>query len=188
MPDILSFPGDWRNELVDADKDMGSFFDACVAAGPNACAFYAPTAEQISNNLDSLYDSLLTQPVPVVSSSFYGFVDYSVLRSTIWSTLYAPYIYFSILAEGLASLAAGNGTIIYEMQATVYDPSSVYDNSWEAEIAISCGDALNNTDTVADLFAYWNDVKGLSTFANLLLIRQRISCSCVDFLLNARVY
>ena len=83
---------------------MESFFDGCVAAGPDACAFYAPTAEQISNNLDSLYDSLLTQPVPVVSSSFYGFVDYSVLRSLIWGTLYAPYIYFSTLAEGLASL------------------------------------------------------------------------------------
>ncbi len=51
--------------------------------------------------------------------------------------------------------------IINEMQATAYDPSSVYDNSWEAEIAISCGDALNNTDSVADLFAYWDDVKGL---------------------------
>ncbi|PBK65608.1 alpha/beta-hydrolase [Armillaria solidipes] len=171
------YSGDWRNELVDADKDMESFFDSCVAAGPNVCAFYAPTAEEISDNLDSLYDSLLIQPVPVVSSSSYGFVDYSVLRTAIWNALYAPYIYFSILAEGLASLAAGNGTIIYEMQATAYDPSSVYDNSWEAEIAISCGDALNNTDTVADLFAYWDDVKGLSTFANLLLIKQRISCS-----------
>ncbi|SJL01172.1 uncharacterized protein ARMOST_04490 [Armillaria ostoyae] len=171
------YSGDWRNELVDADKDMESFFDGCVAAGPNACAFYAPTAEEISDNLDSLYNSLLIQPVPVVSSSFYGFVDYGVLRTAIWNALYAPYIYFSILAEGLTSLAAGNGTIIYGMQATAYDPSSVYDNSWEAEIAISCGDALNNTDSVADLFAYWDDVKGLSTFANSLLIKQRTSCS-----------
>ncbi|KAK0479962.1 TAP-like protein-domain-containing protein [Armillaria luteobubalina] len=171
------YSGDWRNGLVDADKDMQSFFDGCVAAGPDACTFYAPTAEQISNNLDSLYESLLAQPVPVVSSSVYGVVDYSVLRSVIWNALYAPYLTFSTLAEGLASLAAGNGTIIYGMQATVYDPSSVYDNSWEAEIAISCGDALNNTDSVADLFAYWDEVKDLSTFANLLLIRQRVSCS-----------
>ncbi|KAK0191607.1 Alpha/Beta hydrolase protein [Armillaria mellea] len=163
--------------LVDADKDMESFFDGCVAAGPNACAFYAPTAEQISNNLDSLYDSLLAQPVPVVSSSVYGLVDYSALQAAIWNTLYEPYIYFSSLAEGLANLAAGNGTIIYELQATAYDPSTVYDNLWEAEIAITCGDALNNNDSVADLFAYWDEVKNISTFANILPLKQRISCS-----------
>ncbi len=41
----------------------------------------------------------------------------------------------------------GNGTIIYGIQADVYDPSSGYDNSRDAEIAIACGDAANNTDS-----------------------------------------
>ncbi|KAK0436830.1 Alpha/Beta hydrolase protein, partial [Desarmillaria tabescens] len=61
------YSNDWRNELVDTDKVMQSFFDGCAAAGPDACAFYAPTAEEISNNLDSIYESLVTQPVPVVT-------------------------------------------------------------------------------------------------------------------------
>ncbi|KAK0202228.1 hypothetical protein DFS33DRAFT_1353358 [Desarmillaria ectypa] len=170
------YRGDWRNEVADSDKAMQSFFDGCVTAGPDACAFYAPTAEKMSSNLDSLYESLLIQPVPVVSPSFYGVVDYTVLRTAVERAMYIPYAYSSILAEGLSSLAEGNGSIIYEMQATTYDPSSVYDNSWEAEIAISCSDAFNNTDSVADLFAYWDSTKGLSTFADFLIV-ERISCS-----------
>ncbi|PBK84151.1 alpha/beta-hydrolase [Armillaria gallica] len=177
------YSGDWRNKIADADKAMQSFFDGCVAAGPDACAFYASTAEQISDNLDSLYDSLLIQPVPVVSPPFYGVVDYTVLRTTVWDALCAPYELFSILAEGLASLAAGNGTIIYEIQANVYDPSSGYDNSWDAEIAIACGDAANNTDSVADVFAYSHDVEALSAFSDSLLVMQRIRCTS-DFVLK----
>ncbi|KAK0445905.1 TAP-like protein-domain-containing protein [Armillaria borealis] len=160
------YSGGWRNTIVDADKVMQSFFDGCVATGPDGCAFYASTAEQISDNLDSLYDSLLIQPVPVVSPPFYGVVDYTALRNTVWYALYEPYGLFSILAEGLASLAAGNGTIIYRVQADVYNPSSGYDNSWDAGFAIACGDAANNTDSVADLFEYWDGIK-----------ERRIQCS-----------
>ncbi len=91
MSDILSFPGDWRDELVDADKDMGSFFDTCVAVD---LTHALSMLQRRSNNLASLYNSLLTQPVPVVSSSFYGLVDYSVLRTAIWNaymhSIYTP--------------------------------------------------------------------------------------------------
>ncbi len=163
---------------------MQSFFDGCVAAGPEACAFYAPTSEEISNNLDSLYESLRAQPVPVVTPSFYGVVDYAVLRTAVRSSLYQPYALFSTLAEGLAGLAAGNGSIIYGMQAqTNDDTSSVYENSLDAGIAIFCSDALKNTDSVADLFAYWDSIKGLSVFADILF-SQRISCSCVLLFLD----
>ncbi|KAJ7278005.1 hypothetical protein C8J57DRAFT_1503848 [Mycena rebaudengoi] len=30
------------NTMVDANKTLQTFFDGCAAAGPNACAFYAP--------------------------------------------------------------------------------------------------------------------------------------------------
>ncbi|SJL15398.1 uncharacterized protein ARMOST_18895 [Armillaria ostoyae] len=153
------YSGDWRNEITDTDKDMESFFDGCK---------YPTTS--------TLYESLLTHPVPVISPSFYGVVDYAVLRTAVKNALYEPYILFSILAEGLASLAVGNGSIIYEMQMTTYDPSAAYDNSWEVQIAVSCSDAPNNTDSVADLFEYWDSIKGISTFADFL-IEQRIQCS-----------
>ncbi|KAK0457510.1 TAP-like protein-domain-containing protein [Desarmillaria tabescens] len=169
------YSGDWRNNFVDTDKSMQLFFDGCAAAGPDACAFYAPTAEEISNNLDSLYESLRTQPVPVVTPSFYGVVDYVILRTVVKACMYQPYTLSSILAKGLASLAAGDGSVIYAMQATPEDPSSIYNNGLEAEIAISCSDSVNNTDTLADLYAYWDSIKGISAFADLFFA-QRIGC------------
>ncbi|KAK0493716.1 hypothetical protein EDD18DRAFT_1019868, partial [Armillaria luteobubalina] len=136
------YSGDWRNAVIDTEEDLQSFFDGCVAAGPDACAFYASTSETISKKLNAIYQSLLTKPVPVISPSFYGVVDYAILETAIRSALYAPYTSFSVLAEGLVSLAAGNGSIIYAMQA-MYVPSSVYDNSWEVEVTISCRDGLS---------------------------------------------
>ncbi|KAK0218509.1 hypothetical protein EDD85DRAFT_990159 [Armillaria nabsnona] len=138
---------DWRDNSVDADKDMQSFFDGCVAAGPDRCAFYAPTATEISNKLDSLYESILVQPVLFVTPSSYGVVDYTVLRTTVKNALCQPYQYFSVLAEALTGLAARNGSILYGLQGTTYDPSSVYHNSWGAQITISCGDAPDMTES-----------------------------------------
>ncbi|KAK0187556.1 Alpha/Beta hydrolase protein [Armillaria mellea] len=170
------YSGDWRNEVLDTEKDMQSFFDGCMAAGPDACAFYASTSEDISDKLDAIYQSLFTKPVPVISPSLYGVVDYTILQNAIKSALYQPYALFSILAEGLASLATGNGSIIYEMLGIADDSSAVYNNVFEAQIAISCSDALNNTDSVADLYAYWDSIQGISPFA-FWMMTQRIECS-----------
>ncbi|KAK0487947.1 hypothetical protein IW261DRAFT_1655815 [Armillaria novae-zelandiae] len=46
----------------------------------------------------------------------------------------------------------------------------------EVEIAVGCSDTSNNTDSVADLSAYWDNIKDVSTFADLLL-EQKIECS-----------
>ncbi|KAK0479822.1 TAP-like protein-domain-containing protein [Armillaria luteobubalina] len=143
----------WHDDTVDADADMQSFFDGCVAAGPDRCAFFSPTATEVSNSLDHLYDSIIAQPVPFVTPSSYGIVDYTVLRAAVRNAMCSPYNYFSELAEGLALLAAGDGSRIYALQETAYGPSSV-----------------------EDLFAYWETVKGLSGFSDLLFHR-RISCS-----------
>ncbi|KAK0491713.1 TAP-like protein-domain-containing protein [Armillaria luteobubalina] len=152
---VLDMDRYYRNEWQDntADADMQSFFDGCVAAGPDRCAFFSPTATEISNGLDHLYDSILAQPVPFVTPSSYGIVDYTVLRAAVRNAMYSPYNYFSDLAEGLALLAAGDGSRIYALEETAYNPSSV-----------------------EDLFAYWETVKGLSGFSDLLFPR-RISCS-----------
>ncbi|KAK0493692.1 hypothetical protein EDD18DRAFT_1356148 [Armillaria luteobubalina] len=141
--------------IIDTEKDLLSFFDSCVAPGPDTCAFYTLTSKAISNQLNAICQSLLTKPVPVISSSFYGVIDSTVLQMTIRSTLYAPYISFSVLAEGLASLVAGNSSIIYTMQA-MYDPPSVYNDSWEVDVAISCSNALSITESLEDLLVYWD--------------------------------
>ncbi|KAF9031836.1 hypothetical protein BDZ89DRAFT_1063719 [Hymenopellis radicata] len=185
VPDVQGYyAGDWRNGVLDADRAMQTFFDGCYAAGPNNCAFYASSPSEIESNLNTLYASVLAEPVPVYSSSSpaYGIVDYSILRSAVKTALSTPYASFSILAQGLAELAAGNGTIIYEMQLDgvpfecATSSSATYLNTWEAQFAVACGDGVEVTDSVADLEEYWKQVSGISTFADTI-IRVRVGCS-----------
>ncbi|KAK0207278.1 hypothetical protein IW262DRAFT_1282284 [Armillaria fumosa] len=57
---------DWWENTVDADPDMQSFSDGCLTAGLDRCAFYSPITAEISNKLDSLYESLLARSSPLI--------------------------------------------------------------------------------------------------------------------------
>ncbi|KAJ7209101.1 TAP-like protein-domain-containing protein [Mycena rebaudengoi] len=106
---------EWANSLVDTDKVWQSFYDGCVAAGPDGCPFYAPTAEDINTKMDRIYASLRTRPIPVRTNMSYGLVDYAFVRSVIFSSLYKPYARFAPLARALADLAEGNATAMFKM-------------------------------------------------------------------------
>ncbi|KAJ7116262.1 hypothetical protein C8R43DRAFT_854198, partial [Mycena crocata] len=82
----------------------------CVAAGPTQCAFYKSTAAEVTDRLAALTASIRAHPVPVITPTSYGIVDYSLLRETIFSALYTPYSSFGPLAAALAALEAGNST------------------------------------------------------------------------------
>ncbi|KAJ7209103.1 TAP-like protein-domain-containing protein, partial [Mycena rebaudengoi] len=107
---------EWANSLVDTDKVWQSFYDGCVAAGPDGCPFYAPTAEDINTKMNRIYASLRTRPIPVRTNMSYGLVDYAFVRSVIFSALYNPYAQFSPLARALADLAEGNATAMFKMK------------------------------------------------------------------------
>ncbi|KAF9021989.1 alpha/beta-hydrolase [Hymenopellis radicata] len=185
VPDVQGYyaSNDWRNGVLDADRAMQTFFNGCYSAGPNNCAFYASSPSEIESNLNALYASVLGSPVPVYSPSSpaYGVVDYSILRNAVKIALSTPFASFSILAQGLTELAAGNGTIIYEMQLDglpfeCSSSSATYLNTWEAQFAVACGDGVEVTDSVADLEEYWKEVSGISTFADTI-IWVRVGCS-----------
>ena len=97
---------------------MESFYTGCADAGPNLCAFWAPSPDDIRQNLTNLYDStsISVQPIPVKSGNTYGYVDYKMLHASVFRSfkLYAPFATYCNrgLVQGLADLAAGNGTIV----------------------------------------------------------------------------
>ncbi|KAJ7852546.1 Alpha/Beta hydrolase protein [Mycena leptocephala] len=161
------------SEGVDTDKDLQTFIDGCAAAGPDACAFSASSSVEISANLDALSAAILIQPVPVIMPISYGVVDYSFLRSFIFQALYFPYDSFVGLAQGLADLAKGNATTIYAaMGITPIDcecnsTTPFHDNVYDAVIAISCGDAAPQNDTVAQLQAYDASVQAIDSLADI---------------------
>jgi len=162
---------DFGNEVVDTDKVLQAFFDGCHKAGPTACAFYANSPAAIAHKLDALYQKVLVQPVPAYSPDLplYGYVDHPTLKNAIFTTFYSPYDTFSALAEGLALLEKGNGSIVYQLSVP---------RIAEATMAIICVDAAKVTDDAAKLKAHVQSIDHISNFASTIA-GLRLVCSWV---------
>ncbi|KAJ7110786.1 hypothetical protein C8R43DRAFT_838730, partial [Mycena crocata] len=110
---------------------------------------------KIANRLDALTASIRAQLVPAITNTSHGVVDY-LLRQTIHTSLYTPYIAFAPLASSLAALERGDGTALYEFSgqssfqcdcSTSNDKILFHNNTAEVCIAVHCGDAVEVTDS-----------------------------------------
>ncbi|KAJ7737318.1 hypothetical protein B0H16DRAFT_1572092 [Mycena metata] len=172
-------------EATDTDKVLQTFFDSCVAAGPDLCAFYEPTASAIADRLTALTNSIRKQPVPVVTPTAYGIVDYSALRSVLFTSLYVPYILWGPVAQGLAALEAGDGSILFSITQTTppfqCDCSNnsipFHLNNAEAVVAIQCGDGVRVTDTLDELREFYDNAARTSQFVEFLVGSGRVDCA-----------
>ncbi|KAJ7328497.1 TAP-like protein-domain-containing protein [Mycena albidolilacea] len=169
--------------LQDTDKTLQTFFDGCVAAGPSACAFYAPSSAEIAANLAALTESIRAQPFPVKTDISHGLVDFTFFRNYIFAALYSPYNAFAGFAQGLAALASGNATGVYaanqapefECDCSV-DRAPFTENIYESLIATSCGDGPQLNDSISDLRAFYERQTELSSFADIWGL-WRIHCT-----------
>ncbi|KAJ7649338.1 Alpha/Beta hydrolase protein [Mycena polygramma] len=166
---------------TDTDKVLQSFFDGCAAAGPDLCAFYEPTAAAIADRLEALTNSVRAQPVPVITPATYGIVDYSLLRQTIFQTFYTPYTLFPLLAQGLAALENGNGTVLYSILATpAFECNcngTVFPRSDDSTVAIECGDPVQVTDSIDQVTEFYQNAVKTSQFVEFLVGMDRVSCA-----------
>ncbi|KAJ7229501.1 Alpha/Beta hydrolase protein [Mycena rebaudengoi] len=171
-------------EATDADKVLQAFFDGCAAAGPELCAFYKPTPAEIADRLAALTASIRAKPVPVITPTFYGVVDYTVLRLTLFDSFKMPYDLFPTVAESLAALESGNGTLLYsifggapfECDCSTNDTVPFHLNSNEANIAVQCSDAEEVTDSIEQFTAFVNNAAKTSQFAEFLVDYLRVNC------------
>ncbi|KAF8876145.1 alpha/beta hydrolase fold-domain-containing protein [Infundibulicybe gibba] len=137
----------WNNNLLDTDKTLQAFFDGCALAGPDLCPFYAPTPDQISQNLTALYAAISARPVPVRTETGYGL--------------------------GLADLALGNGTALFELLATPRfkcscdgsDPPAYV--AVEAQMAILCGDGQAIPQDFESTEKYYEQFSNTSQWADV---------------------
>ena len=152
---------------------MDSFYTGCANAGPDGCAFWAPSPDDIRQNLSNLYDSIRVQPVPVKTGNTYGYVDYTMLHSLVFESLYAPIASFPPLAQGLADLAAGNGTIVLKamnpppFECSVDSSKDLEQNVIEAEIAIMCNDGANIPADLHWAQKHFELLSNMSEFGNI---------------------
>jgi hypothetical protein len=152
---------------------MENFYTGCADAGPDRCAFWAPSPDDIRQNLTNLYDSISVQPVPVKTGDTYGYVDYKMLHYWVFRSLSSPFAKYRHLAQGLADLAAGDGTIV--LKAKVLSPFECSEdsskglerNTLEAQIAIQCNDGLNIPADLHSTQKHFEMMANGSEFGNL---------------------
>lgn len=126
---------------------LEEFFAQCTAAGPERCAFAAPTAAETSAKFDELMTRLRTDPATVTGPAGTLTVTYSLVVFLVWNGLYAP-ASWPQMAEGLQLLAEGNtAEYLAAVPGLLGGPAPAeYPNDLEAQWAINCVDTDNPSD------------------------------------------
>jgi hypothetical protein len=177
----------WSNNLRDADKVLQAFFDGCVAAGPEGCAFYAPTSEEISQNLTTLYESIRARPIPVRTPSRYGLVDFDLTRTLVFAVLYSPRELFVPLANILAALARGDGSPLFDLwdlfdvpafECSCDPAEHQFDAVLDSQLAIICNDGRAVPSGFDEAEQHYKNMVKASSFGSRWAY-LRIQCSCV---------
>ncbi|KAG6890673.1 hypothetical protein C0992_013345 [Termitomyces sp. T32_za158] len=166
---------------------MDYFFTSCHAAGPDICPFYAPTPDLIAANLTKLYETVQARPLPVRTPASYGLVDYTRLRTSVFSSLYSPWATYPTLANALAALAQGDGAPLfsmYDLPKFQCDCSTDSEDSRlgkDAQTTIMCNDGDPISSEFEDLEDYFEDVVKKSEWFELWAdIRTR----CTDYFVH----
>ncbi|KAF4511368.1 hypothetical protein G6O67_003174 [Ophiocordyceps sinensis] len=119
------FGGGLRSFLGDADSILDAFDSACHAAGPKACALWAPSAKAIEQRRARLLASLKKRPVLIPAWSRESGPDmpqrvtYTKLQRLTRAAAYVPVFSFKLMARGYAALEAGDGPHFYDVMRAV---------------------------------------------------------------------
>ncbi|CAE6500984.1 unnamed protein product, partial [Rhizoctonia solani] len=176
--------------LTDNHKTLEGFFDSCVEAGPDRCAFAKTPSGKVStqraelqSRLEALYSKLRDEPAPVPKSlTGPGILTASHVKVTIFIGLYSPKLWPS-LAEALAEAEAGNPQLLYDREYGSFEvlkPSNgnetqnVFNRYMERQMlpvtisAIMCSDSEKPAPKSLDQYAqYIHEMDKLSSIADV---------------------
>ncbi|ORY04539.1 TAP-like protein-domain-containing protein, partial [Clohesyomyces aquaticus] len=173
------YRGTWKTALVDSDKAVQAFGQACHNAGPGRCAFYFNTPDTILANMRIVLESMRKQPVvvtdPVVTDSP-RLATYEDLTFMVASALYTPYQYFPVLAQIFSDLsgfqAPRNGSSLF--QALASDPQTAYGTF----ATIGCLDAAGryNLSSIAKWEAHIAEVQKTTEWVSETFVSAPLLC------------
>ncbi|CAE6532461.1 unnamed protein product, partial [Rhizoctonia solani] len=197
--DIYQFVAD---EMTDSRKTLEGFFNSCVEAGSERCAFAkSPSGKvctegaELHSRLESLYSRLRDQPAPVArqvvllrSLTGPGVLTASDVKQAIFMGLYSPKLWPG-LAEAISEAEAGNPQLLYDRQYGYFDElkaSNENENVFNRPMnkrsltvtttAIMCSDSEKPAHKSLDEFAeYIHKMDQLSPIGEILAILGR-SC------------
>lgn len=180
--------------IQDADKVMDAFYYFCHLAGPDGCAYYEKSPQDIEARLDILLAAVKKEPVVVPSRSPGGMpeiISYSDVRRMQSRALYQPLLLFPSLAEALAGLEHRDGTRFIELTGSQFqdlftcetpdipnpkDPE-LLESTADASPAIMCSDGGIQYDTLDSLQDYVNALLNMSKAAGGTLASFKLACT-----------
>ncbi|TDL14553.1 alpha/beta-hydrolase, partial [Rickenella mellea] len=181
----------WSNNLRDIDGTLLNLYDECVAAGPDACPLYEKSPLLIKARVDKLLNGLKIAPVSFYNSTsgLYDVIDFSVVKGTVFSSMYRTHLVGKNLTIALAELEKGNAEPIWTLgQMKARRDALNCDCSAEPEflpssagaattLAIACSDGDNVKDDIPALQAYFEDLAKTSSFADVWTTIIRAGCT-----------
>ena len=156
------YQGKWEANLYDADAAVETFWTYCYEGGNASCSFWDVSPEAIEARWYKVINQLKVQPIPVTDPtvvSIPAIVTYTDFKTLLESAPYSPSVYYPILANVLAELEVGNGSLLAQLsgaginylESCEISPPAVY-NEAEPRYFIACNDANGrfNLSTVED--------------------------------------
>ena len=174
-PDTTSF-----GRILSAEAStvaLEELFAQCAAAGPERCAFAAPTSAETSAKFDELMARLRAEPATVTGPTGTLTVTYSLVAFLVWNGLYAP-ASWPRMTEGLQLLAEGNTAgYLASVPGLLGGPAPTdYPNDLEAQWAINCVDTDNPADPT-EYQALAQSAEGRSPYFGPLWLYQSLPCA-----------
>lgn len=173
-------------DIGDADSALGTFFQFCFEAGPDKCAFWYSSSQEIRDRFFEADRRLFANPIPIPG---YGLLTIPTWRSGVFNALYRPE-FFGLLAGIAAEIY--NGTVgpttqsylkfLEEARSTgeppLVDPRTGLKNGPSAALAIFCSDSGRRAKElgISELEAIYNNYAGVSQYFGGLSSQIEILC------------
>jgi pimeloyl-ACP methyl ester carboxylesterase len=187
----------WTRNLRDTEKEVHQFYYHCARAGFPACALANATGETTTGDVEirtqGIIDSLLHNPLAVIGPNP-EVITYSDAKHLIFAGLYMPTINFPIIANLLAGVEQGNGTLFAEMLRPYHElacqskPETLGGISAafigatgvmspDSTMAISCADGDDQSWMTKEQYSeYWKELAQISPAIGPMWSMFRMYC------------
>jgi pimeloyl-ACP methyl ester carboxylesterase len=187
----------WTGNLRDTEKEVHQFYYHCARAGFPACALAnatgVTTVSDVESRTQSIINSLLHNPLPVIGPNP-EVITYSDAKHLIFAGLYMPTINFPVIANLLAGVEQGNGSLFADMLrphhelACQAEPETAGNTiapfigatgvmSPDSTMAISCADGDDQSWMTKEQYSeYWKGLAEISPAIGPMWSMFRMYC------------
>ncbi|KAL3420216.1 Tripeptidyl aminopeptidase 2 [Phlyctema vagabunda] len=184
----------WITTFENTEEVVQTFYQTCFDAGAMRCAlFHADGPQAIEEDVKAILEQARHRPLATLrqtSSLIPEIVTYSDIKKFIFWSLFSPLHTFPVLAQGLADIKFGNGTLVLQAthpvprnQCVDHSPdtsNNVYPGFLEEVLpAISCSDSTSqSSQTLSSFKSYLRDVESRSpTIGAIWAQHNRLACT-----------